>query len=415
MKKLINLFLGCGEFRVTGASPERFLNLCAGNGVRFWGVRWLDGTSFSFRAFYKDKKRLTELSRKTMCELEEVRLFGSAAAVHSLRKRWGFLTGMALCLLAVSLLSQFLLVVEVEGNERVPTAAILSELQRFGVYPGAWGPSVDTKEVCNEMMMAMPDLAYLTVHVSGTRAEVAVREKIPAPELLNENIPADIVADADGIIEDIHPAAGRAMFADGDIVAKGEVLISGEMKLRPPQIGDVDRGWLVVRAAGEVYARTWRTLEETIPLQTAVKRYTGEKKTLYALRILWREAEFFQNSSILWERYDKITRTGFLTLFGRTLPLGLTTVTLREYVLEEQPLNTEDAARELELILRDRLADLMAEREGEVLRTDVVCRVEGGRMTVTLLAESREQIGRTVERPGETGRIPGSNAEPSAD
>lgn len=414
MKKLINLFLGCGEFRVTGAAPERFLNLCAGSRVRFWNVRWLDGTSFSFRAFYKDKKRLTELSRKAMCELEEARLFGSAAAVHSLRKRWGFLTGMALCLLAVSLLSQFLLVVEVEGNERVSTAAILSELQRFGVYPGAWGPSVDTKEVCNEMMMAMPDLAYLTVHVSGTRAEVAVREKIPAPELLDETVPADIVADADGIIEDIHPAAGRAMFADGDIVAKGEVLISGEMKLRPPQIGDVDRGWLVVRAAGEVYARTWRTLEETIPLQTAVKRYTGAEKTLYTLRILWSEAEFFQNSSILWERYDKITRTGFLTLFGRTLPLGLTTVTLREYTLEEQPLNTEDAARELELILRDRLAALMAEREGEVLRTDVVCRVEGGRLTVTLLAESREQIGKTVERPGETGRIPGTNAEPSA-
>lgn len=415
MKKLINLFLGCGEFRVTGAAPERFLNLCAGSGVRFWHIRWLDRTSFSFRALYKDKKRLEELSRKAMCDLEEIRLLGSAAAVRSLRKRWGFLAGMVLCLLAVSILSQFLLVVEVEGNERVSTAAILSELQRFGVYPGAWGPSVDTKEVCNEMMLAMPDLAYLTVRVSGTRAEVAVREKIPAPGLLDETVPADIVADADGIIEDIHPAAGRAMFADGDIVAKGEVLISGEMKLRPPQIGDVDRGWLVVRAAGEVYARTWRTLEETIPLQTAVKRYTGAETTLYTLRILWREAEFFQNSSILWERYDKITRTGFLTLFGRTLPLGVTAVTLREYTLEEQPLDTEDAARELELILRDRLADIMAEREGEVLRTDVVCRVEGGRLTVTLLAESREQIGRTVERPGETGRIPGTNAEPSAD
>ena len=410
MKKLINLVVGYGGFRVTGASPERFLNLCAGSGVRFWHIRWLDGTSFSFRAFQKDKKRLEELARKSMCELEEVRLFGSAAAVHVLRSRWGFLAGMALCLLAVGILSQFLLVVEVEGNDTLPTAMILSELQRFGVHPGAWGPSVDTKEVCNEMMMAMPELAYLTVHVSGTRAEVAVKEKIPAPELLDETTPADIVADADGIIEDIHPAAGRAMFADGDIVAEGEVLISGEMKLRPPQIGNVDRGWLVVRAAGEVFARTWRTLEETIPVQTAVKRYTGEEKNLHTLRILWGNVEFFQNSSILWDRYDKITNTEFLTLFGRTLPLGLTTVTLREYVLEEQPLDTEDASRRLELILRDRLAAIMAEREGEVLRTDVVCRVEGGLLTVTLLAECREQIGRTVERPGETGRIPGTNA-----
>ena len=410
MKKLVNLLLGYGEFRVTGASPEALLNLCAKQGVRFWRLRRLDGTSFTFRVFRRDEKRLEALGRKAMCDVERLRLFGSAAALRSVRGRWGFLAGLALCLLAVSVLSRFLLIIEVKGNETLSAAVILSELQRLGVHPGTYGPSVDTKELCNEMLLAIPELAYLTVRVDGVKATVAVKEKIPAPDVLDEDVPADIVADADGIIEDIHPFSGRAMFSDGAIVAKGEVLIAGEMRLREPQIGDVDRGWLSVRADGEVFARTWRTLEETIPLQTAVKRYTGAEKTLYTLRILWGEAEFFQNSSILWERYDKITNTQFLTLFGHTFPIGLTTVTLREYVPEEQPLNTDDASDRLELILRERLAAIMARRKGTVLRTDVVCRVEGGRLTVTLLAECREQIGKTVERPGETGRIPGINA-----
>jgi len=415
MKKLINLLLGYAELEITGAFPERLLNLCADRGIRFWRVRWLDSTSFSFRVAQRDRKRLAELVERAMCQAEEKRLFGSASAIRILSARWGFLVGLALCVLAVSVLSQFLLVVEVEGNETVPTAVILSELQRFGVYPGAWGPSVDTKEICNEMMLAMPELAYLTVRVSGVRAAVGVEEKVPSPHILEEDVPADIVAAADGIIEDIHPFAGRALFADGDIVAKGEVLIAGEMRLREPQIGDVDRGWLSVRADGEVFARTWRTLEETLPLQTAVKRYTGEEKKQYTLRILWSGVEFFQNSSISWERYDKITNTEFLTLFGHTLPLGVTTVTLREYVLEEQPLDTEDASVRLELILRQRLEQIMQANEGTVLRTDVVCRVDGGLLTVTLLAECREQIGKTVERPGETGRIPGNNAALPAD
>ena len=42
--------------------------------------------------------------------------------------------------------------------------------------------------------------------------------------------------------------------------------------------------------------------------------------------------------------------------------------------------------------------------DGKVLRRDFVTRVEDGVLTVTLLAECEEQIGRTVEREGETGR-----------
>ena len=83
--------------------------------------------------------------------------------------------------LSVAVLSRFLLVVEVTGNERIPSAVILSELQRFGVYPGAYGPSIDTKEICNEMLLAIPELGYLTVQVSGIRAEVAVKEKVAVP------------------------------------------------------------------------------------------------------------------------------------------------------------------------------------------------------------------------------------------
>jgi len=346
-----------------------------------------------------------------MCEVTQLGRYGSAAVVHSLGRRWGFLVGLALCALAVSVLSQFLLVVEVTGNKTVSTAVILAELQRLGVHPGAFGPAIDGKALSNEALIALPQLSFMAINVSGTRAEVSVRERVASPELLEEQVPADVVSTADGIIVDIHATGGRAMFVDGDIVAKGEVLIAGEMKLRQPQYGTVDTGYLVVRATGDVTARTWRTLEETVPLSVGVKRYTGQEQTLHSLRILWGEWDFFQKSSISWENCDKITCTEFLTLFGRELPVGLTTVTLREYVIEEQPLDTEDASARLEEVLRLRLEQLMAANEGTVFRTDVVSRAESDRLTVTLLAECQEQIGKTVERQGETGRIPGNNAE----
>ena len=314
-------------------------------------------------------------------------------------------------MLAVGFLSRFVLVVEVTGNERVPTAVILSQLQRAGVRPGAYGPAIREREAASNALLGLPELSYLAVNIYGTRAEIIVREVEKAPELLEEDVPADIVAAADGIIEDIQTDAGRAMFQDGDVVAKGETLISGVLDLKEPEGGTVDLGSLVVHAAGNVTARTWRTLEETIPLTSRVKEYTGEESRSWGLKILWFDLDFFENSSISSGRYDKITETAELTLFGRPMPAALTTVTRRGYTLREEPVDGEQAAKELEELLWFRLEELMAARKGEVLRTDFVTRQEDGRLTVTLLAECREEIGRTVEREGEVGRIYGTPQE----
>ena len=225
------------------------------------------------------------------------------------------------------------------------------------------------------------------------------------PELLDEDSPAHVVAAADGIVVDIRADSGQALCQDGDIVATGEVLISGKMDLQEPQYSNIDLGYLVVRATGSVRARTWRTLEESVPLTAGQKNYTGNELTRYSLKILWGQLDFFKNSSISYERYDKITSTQLLTVAGREMPLGLTTVTVREYTLTEAPLNVEEAETRLREVLDARLSALMDANDGTVLRTDWVTRLTGDTLTVTLLAECEEEIGRTVEFPGETGRV----------
>ena len=54
MKKLINLLRGYVEIQVTGAFPERILNLCAQHRLPFWRLEWLDETTFTFRVALAD-------------------------------------------------------------------------------------------------------------------------------------------------------------------------------------------------------------------------------------------------------------------------------------------------------------------------------------------------------------------------
>ena len=405
MKRLINWLLGYVEVRAEGAFPERLLNLCAQNRLAFWGLSWGDETSFTFRIRLKDLPRLRQYAQWAMCALHEAGRRGGLAALLRWRRRWGFVAGAVVAFLAMAVLSRFVLVVEVTGNESVPSAIILSELQRLGVKPGAYGPALDRAALANEALIALPELSFMAINLHGTRIEVVVREAEQVPELLDEGTPADVVAAADGIILDIHTSAGRAMFADGDTVTKGEVLISG----------DYDIGKLVVRAAGEVTARTWRTLEASIPLTAQVKEYTGRERTLWSAEILWGSIEFYGNSSISYEKYDKITQDHTLTLFGRTLPFGVTQVTCREYTLSQREVDVEAARTMLEEELLRQLDAILADSQGQVLRTDFTARQENGLLTVTMLAECQEQIGVTVEREGETGRVYGENAAGEGD
>ena len=85
---------------------------------------------------------------------------------------------------------------------------------------GAYGPAIVEKEAANEALLGLPELSYLAINIYGTRAEVVVHEAEKKPELLEEEIPTDVVAKADGIIEHIHISSGRALFQDGDIVIR---------------------------------------------------------------------------------------------------------------------------------------------------------------------------------------------------
>lgn len=409
MQWLINLLRGYVEVEVLGAFPERLLNLCAQHRVGFWKLRWVDGTTFRFTIPFYQYKTLEQLARRAMCELRQPRPAGLPALVHNLRRRVAFWVGLVFCLLALTLLSRVILVVDVVGNQRVPTALILEELERQGLRTGAYAPGLEEKEIANAALIQLEDIAFLSVNLYGCRAEVTVREAEPAPELLDQHTPADIVSVASGIITEITVTAGQAKFQRGDTVVEGETLITGFMDLPEITFSEVDMGTYIVHAAGEVWARTWRTLRAQLPLTARIKEHTGEKTTRWAVNILGRRLNFYQNSGISYPHYDKITSTHALTLYdGTRLPFSLIRETARAYTTNDAELDRDQAAALLKDSLRRELDEILRSTRGECLRTDYTAAEEDGMLYVTLLAECREQIGITVLREGNVGFIPGT-------
>lgn len=403
MRQVENLLRGTVTLTARGPFPERLLNLCAQEQVPCWGLEWVDEHALRLITLRQKLRRLEELAQRVGCEIEVEGSRGLPAFLRRFRKRYAFLVGLALSVAAVCFLSQFILTIQVTGNEQVSTASILSQLSQQGVRPGVYGPSLDRKAIAQRALLELPDLSWMSINLYGTRLEVVVREAVKAPELDREEGYYDVVAQADGIILQVEPLAGEALVAEGDTVAKGEVVISGLISMPPPQYSDLPTRYYQTHARGRVEARTWRTLTASIPLTAQVKAYTGEEKSRFTLTVLGYPVEFYQNAGISWPWYDKISTVYQAGLpGGLTLPLSWTVERYRAY----EPVQTEVDRTAAQTLLEERLLAQLKEQigeEGRVVSTYYTARAADSWLEVTLTAECREEIGREVPAAPDAG------------
>lgn len=396
MQKAANFVRGWVELKVTGASPEEFFNRCAREDLGFWAVKKLDATTWRCRVSVWSWRRVAPLAQRAQCEVEPLRRGGAPGFLWGLRYRYALLAGFFLCMVAVGVASRFVLTVRVSGNVRVPTGAILTQLRARGVKPGAFGPGLDTRQICHEVILELPELSWMSINRHGTVCDVVVREGTPRPELMEEDEPAHMVARYPGIVTQVVVTRGQALVEKGDTVAAGDTLISSWVDFVEPLYYEGDMGGMLVRAGGWVRARTWHTLKASIPLEGQAKVLTGREKSRWSLEILDHRVKFYRKGGISYPKYDKIASYHTLTLPGvGRLPVSWKRETCREYELETREIDRDRAADALKAELQKRLEALAQPQD--VRRTDWAVSEAGGLLTVTLLAECEQDIALVVE------------------
>ena len=388
-QRLLSLARGIVRVEVACKYPERFLNICAANGVEFWGVVIDKGGTVGTYMRERGFRRLMELSSEHGFEVTHVSKIGAPSMWRKIRKRYVLIAGLALALILTRVVSLFVWEINVYGNEAVPTAKIMRALRLHGFEYGTFGPGVYSEELADKMILEIPELSWFAVNIRGSRAEVLVRERIPKPEIINVKAPAVVIAAKSGLITKMSVLEGTPLVSVGDTVEKGAVLVSGLLDSR-------SSGTRTVHALAEIEARTWYDLSSQMPLDATVKRYTGEEKRRHSLIILQNYINFSLNSGISWADYDKITVEKNLTLPGDVvLPIKLVKDTYIQYT----PLISQQIRGSAELVLKAGLnARLEAAIGGGTVNAvswDVL--EENGVLTVTLHAECVEQIAVSVE------------------
>lgn len=395
LKKAVKLLRGSVCVRAKSAYPERMLNLCSARGIEFWDVRWIDDTALSFCVARGDLRALRRAAEGCGAEVSIERTAGTPFFFARLRRRHALFTGGILCAALLLVNSLFIWDFEVTGNETVPTETILHALREHGVHRGTFIYSFRSQDICNRVLPELKDLCWVAVNVRGCKAYVQVRERVRAPERVNESEPTNVIAAKPGLITKVRALDGEKRVLPGTSVQQGQLLIAGVVDTGGTEKPSVTTRFLAGK--GEVWARTWYDLTVRVPLTYEKKVYTGKEKRSHTL--IWGENRLkigAKGSSICNVDCDKIKNQTQWTLFGLfALPVTWETEKLLPYELEVTPRSRADAEAQGKDMLETYLAALLGET-GSVTQRRFSTAVEGDTLVVTLSAECEEQIGKEV-------------------
>lgn len=395
LKKAVKLLRGSVCVRAKSAYPERMLNLCSARGIEFWDVRWIDDTALSFCVARGDLRALRRAAEGCGAEVSIERTAGTPFFFARLRRRHALFAGGILCAALLLVNSLFIWDFEVTGNETVPTETILHALREHGVHRGTFIYSFRSQDICNRVLPELKDLCWVAVNVRGCKAYVQVRERVRAPERVNESEPTNVIAAKPGLITKVRALDGEKRVLPGTSVQQGQLLIAGVVDTGGTEKPSVTTRFLAGK--GEVWARTWYDLTVRVPLTYEKKVYTGKEKRSHTL--IWGENRLkigAKGSSICNADCDKIKNQTQWTLFGLfALPVTWETETLLPYELEVTPRSRADAEAQGKDMLETYLAALLGET-GSVTQRRFSTAVEGDTLVVTLSAECEEQIGKEV-------------------
>lgn len=249
---------------------ERTLTALINSGIDFSSPK-KEEKGISFKASFFAKKKIKRFADDRGIPLS-YRPEGLVSRLFFLKRRRGLIFGSILSFFLIYLSTFYVWSVRIEGNEELSCDFIKRVMAESGFYEGVKKSDVDVNELQNEVLLRCHELSFFSVNLHGMVADVVVHERRTVPDPTERTVGYNLVADMDGVVVSSVILDGQTMFKVGDTVARGELLVSGI-------VDSTSEGFRIRQADGKVYARTFRTLEFSLPFEYFEKRLIKEEKT----------------------------------------------------------------------------------------------------------------------------------------
>lgn len=339
LNRILRYCCGYIRFEAVNGFPERLINLCAANNISLTKIKKTE-EGFQATTLVYCYKKIKQFAEKVNVETRLLEQKGFPFWLKRYHKRWGFLIGILVCILFIFISQQFVWDIEVEGNQKVSTQLILSELEEQGIRRFSYIPHVNFTDKKQTLMLRLPQLSWMSVNINGCKLKVSVSERYTPPQI-KETVPCDIVASKTGQIRYMEVYNGVKKVEQNYTVKQGDVIVSGSY------VTDVGEN-VQVHADAKVIAEVQFEKTLQLDINQLSKEYTGETKSRYYIDFFSAKLPLFIATKMK-GNYDIIQEEKPLVLFSKEIPIGITKKKYRFYDKKNETLTQQEAIK----VLRD--------------------------------------------------------------
>lgn len=231
MEKILKLIYGYVTILVRGEQLERFLNLCKNRKLYMERIRYTDQAQFTAQIRARDFLRMRPIRSKTGVHIQVIQKRGMPFFFFRNKKRKAFFAGMMLGCILIFFMTGRIWNIHIEGNIRNSTGEILDFLDEKGIVHGMAKKKVNCAEIAASVRREFPETTWVSARIEGTRLILEIQEGIPEKQSEENLSPCDLTAEKDGVITKMIVRAGVPVKKPGDVCAKGELLVSGEVHI----------------------------------------------------------------------------------------------------------------------------------------------------------------------------------------
>ncbi len=380
---LLRYIQGYLKIRVTGYSPERFLNLCKNKKINVWGLE-AGHNAYDMYIKVSGFRKLKPILRKTQTKVSILERYGLPFFFHHYRKRKLFFTGIFTCLIIIYSMTFFIWNIDLEGNQTITDDVLIEYLESEHIFHGMSKRDVNCEQIVKDIRKTFDEIIWVSASLDGTRLFIHVKEN--ADTFIRDNeeqLPSDIIADKAGTVVEMITRNGVPQVVVGSVISQGDLLVSGTVD--------------VLNDAKEVVSHTYVSADADITLQTMVtyedyiekvyeqKKYTDKKRTLSYLKFGKRKLQFGLKKNKFKNKDQKVEESQFRIGENFYLPIYAGHKKIYEYELE----SLEYTKEEMETLLKknfDRYCEELEESDSKILdkKFEITHEEKGAKGTATL-------------------------------
>lgn len=258
------------KIRVKGY-PKRFIDKCVASNISLYDVYYISNDELIVLVGFNELKHISKVNYYS--DITIISYEGLNGVLRHIKK-YAF-TYFLICLsfILIDVLNSYVVDIDVIHENKKIRDLVLEELGRHGIKKYHLGYTYDELEKIKKEILFdnQNTLEWMSITKSGQKYIIRVEERIINKEKEETGF-RHIIAIKDAYITKINGIKGDVVVRMGDLVHKGDILISGEIKLYDTVKGNT-------LATGDIYGDVWYNVLVSVPRKETLKHYTGKTRT----------------------------------------------------------------------------------------------------------------------------------------